>query len=96
MKFEIEKSKYNIHSLMKRLGYSPHPKNESFVRRLGADKFPRFHVYFKDLPDKFEIAIHLDQKGACHTGQTAHSGDYDGQNLQEEKLRIKNLLDNIL
>lgn len=92
MKFDIEKSKYNIHTLMKRLGYSPHPKNGSFVRRLGRDNFPRFHVYIKDRAESHELALHLDQKGACYEGHTAHSGDYDSEVLEAEKQRITNLL----
>lgn len=79
---------------MKRFGYSPHPKNESFVRRLSHDKFPRFHAYIQDRNDQHEISLHLDQKGACYEGHTAHSGDYDGEILEVEKARITNLLRN--
>lgn len=92
MKFNIEKNKYNIHNLMKRLGYSPHPKNESFVKRLSGDKFPRFHIYVTDMENQYQISMHLDQKGACYEGHTAHSGDYDSSVLDKEKERLVALL----
>jgi len=92
MKFDIDKNKYNIGSLMKRLGYSPHPKNSSFVKRLNLGNFPRFHAYITEMDLKYNVALHLDQKGTCYEGQTAHSGDYDSDVLDKEKERIISLL----
>lgn len=77
---------------MKKLGYSPHPKNESFVRRLKSNNFPRFHVYIDDKKENYEFSLHLDQKGVCYERQTAHSGDYDSKVLDAEKERIINIL----
>jgi hypothetical protein len=77
---------------MRRLGYSPSRKGDSFIRRAGSGEFPRFHIYIDDHGDKWQCKIHLDQKGACYTNHTAHSGDYDGDVLQIEKERITNLL----
>ncbi|MBT4516930.1 MAG: hypothetical protein HOC78_03460 [Candidatus Komeilibacteria bacterium] len=92
MKFLVNNNKYNILALSRLIGYHPHRNNKSFSRRLSSGEFPRFHIYTKELESGLEFSLHLDQKGACHTGQTAHSGDYDGQVLETEKERIINLL----
>ena len=93
MKFVLPIKNQNALTIMRHLGYHPHPKNKSFIRRIGANLFPRFHVYINDNPSGLEIKMHLDQKGVCYTGQTAHSGDYeDNQALDQEKERIINFL----
>lgn len=91
MTFEVEESKYNILSLTRRLGYHPE-RNKSYSRRLGQDDFPRFHIYINKIKKGFKFSLHLDQKETCYQNQTAHSGDYDGQVLEDEKTRILNLL----
>jgi len=92
MKFLIEQLKTNHLNMMRRLGYHPHRHNQSFARRLSSNEFPRFHVYLKDSKAGLEFSLHLDQKGACYEGQTAHSGDYDTEVLEQEKRRIISLL----
>ena len=88
MKFLINNNKYNILTLTRRIGYHPHRNNKSFSRRLDRDDFPRFHIYPKELAKGIEFSLHLDQKGTCHQGQNAHSGDYNGAILETEKDRI--------
>lgn len=88
MKFSVVSKNILPLQFMRQLGYHPHKENGSFEHRLSRNKFPRFHVYLKSLEDKWEISLHLDQKSACHEGQSAHSGEYDGELLQEEKERI--------
>ena len=92
MKFILNQNTENHLQLMRRLGYHPHSRGQSFARRLGRSEFPRFHAYLKSLPAGLEISLHLDQKGACYEQQTAHSGDYDGDLLVTEKQRLLNLL----
>ncbi|MFA6466431.1 MAG: hypothetical protein WCV71_01060 [Patescibacteria group bacterium] len=92
MKFLINNNKYNILALTRQIGYHPHKNKQSFSRRLDSGEFPRLHVYIKELDDAWEFSLHLDQKGACYDGQTAHNGDYDGEILEAEKNRISNLL----
>lgn len=88
MKFILENNKYNILDLFRRLGYHPHKNRQSFSRRLSSNEFPRFHVYYKEATGGLELSMHIDQKAACYGGQSAHSGEYDGQLLEEEKQRI--------
>lgn len=64
----------------------------SFVRRLGSDHYPRFHIYLQNNQDSTIFNIHLDQKKASYQGQTAHSGEYDGDLVIQEANRLKSLL----
>ena len=79
---------------MRSLGYHLVKRGESFAKRLASGEFPRLHVYLKDVKDGLQISIHLDQKAACYAGNTAHSGDYDGDLLEQEKQRILNVIKN--
>ncbi|MCB9802685.1 hypothetical protein H6761_01530 [Candidatus Nomurabacteria bacterium] len=92
MKFIISTKAVNPLALFRSLGYHPDRFGKSYIRRLASLDFPRFHVYLKQKPEGLEANIHLDQKGACYEGTTAHSGDYDGDVLDREVTRIKNIL----
>lgn len=94
MQFSINISQENILTIIRRLGYHPHGKNKSFARRLGNSEFPRFHLYIDQISKFYKFSLHLDQKGACYKDQVAHSGEYDGTVLEDEKARIINLLKN--
>lgn len=65
---------------------------ESYMRHLGRDRYPRFHVYFQDLEDRVIFDLHLDQKKASYEGTHAHSAEYDGDVVETEIERLKNLL----
>lgn len=60
---------------------------QSFVRRLGRFDYPRFHVYL----DEHYINLHLDQKQASYEGYSAHSGEYDGETVEAEGMRLEGL-----
>ncbi len=94
MKFVVQNNKQNHIILMRSLGYHPVKRGQSFARRLRTSEFPRLHVYLKDIKDGLQFSIHLDQKAACYNDQTAHSGDYDGELLEQEKQRILSLINN--
>ncbi len=66
----------------------------SFVRRLGDSFYPRFHIYLQNNQDSTIFNIHLDQKKASYQGQTAHSGEYDGDLVNQEAERLKSLMSN--
>lgn len=88
MKVHLKKSelKTNILAFMRRCGYAPF--HDSYVRVLGAGGYPRFHVYIDDLPDKYALNLHLDQKRPSYGQETAHSGDYEGPQVEAEADRI--------
>ena len=93
MKFIIKKNQRdNLLTLMRRFGYHPNHRGDSFIRRAGRDDFPRFHIYLNDKDNDWQANLHLDQKGACYEGHTAHSGDYDGEVLENEANRIQSML----
>ena len=81
----------NVYNLMRQFGYHPH--ESSFVRRLSAADYPRFHIYIKNVSrESLEINLHLDQKKPIYKGATAHSGEYDGELVEKEAERIKNII----
>ena len=63
----------------------------SFERPLESGGFPKFHVYLTEDRDQLYLNVHLDQKRPSYAGAHAHSGEYDGELLNEEIARIKSL-----
>ena len=87
----ILKPSQNLYTLMRKLGYHP-KKRESFVRRLTASDYPRFHIYLKTKNDKTIINLHLDQKKPIYKGSPAHAGEYNSRVVKQEAERIKDLM----
>ncbi len=82
--------------LMMRAGYGEKVTRQgkvSYTRRLSGAEFPRFHAYLDVDGDRFRINLHLDQKGACYTGTSAHSGEYDGDMVESEGERIRTVIE---
>lgn len=93
MKF-ILKFQGNVYNLMRKAGYHPHETGEgetSFVRRLNGSDYPRFHIYVSRETQDSEVIInlHLDQKKPIYKGTAAHSGEYEGELVEKEMGRIK-------
>jgi hypothetical protein len=65
---------------------------KSFVKRLHRDLYPRFHLYLQDQGNEWVFNLHLDQRAPVYEGQTAHAGEYDGEVVEREAERIKQLL----
>ncbi len=87
---------------MRVIGYRPaffQKEGEfSIVRQIGRNDYPRFHLYIKanslaqgGLPG-YIFNLHLDQKKPSYEGVKGHSGDYDGDVVEAEAERIKNLV----
>jgi len=68
----------------------------NIVRNLRGEGYPRFHIYIKkDKENKnFLFNLHLDQKFPSYKQSKAHrhSGEYDGDVVEKEAERIKNIL----
>ena len=96
MKFEIKNIDKSINDIMRTIGYQPAYFQEqgefSVVRRLRGSDYPRFHLYIKNSGKDFSFNLHLDQKKPSYEGATGHSGDYDGDLVEGEAERIKDLL----
>lgn len=103
MEFQIKGPfKENIYNLMREIGYHLLGKNGgtgemSFVNPVGVagrEGFPRFHIFLKiDLKtQELLLDLHLDQKSCSYQGSVAHSGEYDGEIVEKEVKRIKQIL----
>ena len=98
MKFEINKEQLNntYAYVLQRAGYKyivdRHTGKESFVKILNSTGYPRWHLYVEENNDKIIFNLHLDQKKPLYQGQSAHSGEYDGDVVEEEMERLKGLL----
>ncbi len=93
MKFSIPKSRENIISISRKIGYVPISASETkefnMVRSIGRGDYPRFHIYITEDAENFIFNLHLDQKKPSYAGNHAHSGEYDGDLVSEEANRIK-------
>jgi hypothetical protein len=69
-----------------------HGGDDSFVRSLSGNFYPRFHVYIKRELDKIILNIHLDQKKPSYGGVNMHNGEYDGEVVEAEVARLKGML----
>lgn len=92
-------ARFNIINFMRELGYSTLPlsKNNAlnFQKRLTANIYPRLHIYVKEERGARIISIHLDQKKASYEGHSAHSGEYEGELVENEVKRIQEYLKKI-
>ncbi len=100
MEFVIKNINKSINDLMRTIGYMPayfQKEGEvSIVRQIGRNDYPRFHCYIKtNLNDKtiLNFNLHLDQKKPSYEGSTGHSGEYDGDIIESEAERIKQMLE---
>jgi len=70
----------------------------SFVRRLTRDFYPRFHLYWESeinqrtQEEKIIFNIHLDQKKPGYVGYNRHNAEYDGEAVEQEVERLRQLL----
>lgn len=88
---------YTPHTLLQRCGYAylrdPRSTTPSYVRRLGSYFYPRFHVYVSRASGTtVECTLHLDMKQTTHIQGKAHSGEYDGEQVEAEAERIKKMI----
>jgi hypothetical protein len=95
MKLYIEKNKMtdNPSGFLRQMGYGFLPARgsgeDSYVRRFYGSEFPRLHMYVNDRGDKWEFHLHLDQKPVSYKGSKAHSGEYEGEMVEEEIARLR-------
>ncbi len=87
----------NIVNLMRKAGYYFLLQEESdisFIRPLERSGYPRFHIHVEARKEADEILfkLHLDQKRAIYKGAPAHAGEYEGEVIEREAERIKQIL----
>ncbi len=98
MKLKVPKDKLDItpEQFLRRAGYvfiQNRSGKESFVRRLGRNFYPRFHIYIEKNKDYIVFSLHLDQKRPIYSGAHAHSAEYDGKVVEAEIERLRNLME---
>ena len=93
MRIVINKPTDYARNFLRKCGYAafedPRTKENSFVRRLTGDFYPRFHAYAEEDDDKLMIDLHLDQKHASYKGSHKHSGEYGGELVEAEAGRLQ-------
>jgi len=72
--------------------HSYHTGQDSYVRCLTRDDYPRFHIYIKEEGERTIFDLHLDQKQVSYKGSHAHSAEYEGEVVQREINRIKSII----
>ena len=99
MKLEILNFTDNFTDKMRSGGYhydgvDEKTKEMRFYHSLSSGLYPRFHVYatLDKASKKLVINLHLDQKAPVYQGATAHSGEYEGELIEKEAMRIKGFL----
>ncbi len=94
MKIKLTKKyKFNPEYILRKCGYgkivSKKDGQVSFARRLSPNLYPRFHAYVQESEQGIVVNLHLDQKQPSYGEHTAHSGEYDGEVVEEEGGRIE-------
>ncbi len=64
----------------------------SYTRRFSRDFYPRFHLYIEESGETIIFNLHLDQKRPGYAGANRHNAEYDGEVVEREGERLKNLL----
>ena len=92
MKIKIQKSdlKENLYSFLRKCGYKPF--YNSYIKILSSSGYPRFHLYINEEEKQYIFNLHLDQKKPSYGKEAAHSGEYDGEVVEEEGERIRDWL----
>lgn len=89
----------NPRELIRRTGYAefrdPRTRETSYVRRLSGGFYPRFHAYLFSADDGFVVNLHLDQKQPSYGSHTAHSGEYDGEVVEQEGERVRQVIESL-
>jgi len=97
MKFTIKNPGESPINLARKIGFyfqaeNPEKGELIFVRPLGRNGYPRFHLYIKESNDELILNLHLDQKKPSYKGAPAHAGEYEGKVVEAETERIKQIL----
>ena len=100
MEIKMEDKGETILNISRKIGYKlqgyPEDNQYSIIKKLSERDYPRFHIYVKKDEENKRLLfnLHLDQKISSYknSGVHAHSGEYDGEVVEKEAKRIKNVL----
>ena len=96
MKIKFPNFNGNVVKFVRDCGYQPISQTDrgelNCVKSLAGQDYPRFHCYLKKEGEDLLINMHLDQKKPSYGGETAHSGEYEGETIEAEARRIRLVL----
>lgn len=96
MKFKFPYKGFNSRELIRRCSYGEWFDREynkiSYTHKLGSGNYPRFHVYLVDHDNYFEVDLHLDQKQPSYGVGHSHSGEHEGETVENEARRITTVI----
>lgn len=99
MDFKFPLKNHQPRDLIRRCGYGEWrgdaEHETSYTRKLGSNNYPHFHIYLKVFSKYFEVSLHLDQKRPSYLPGRAHSGEYDGEVVENEAKRITAVIKDI-
>ena len=96
MKIVFKNPKNTPLNLMRQAGYSferkdPKTEEESFVRHLSTEEYPKIHAFIKKQGEEIIINLHLDQKKPSYPGSYAHAAEYESEILEKEAKNIREI-----
>lgn len=94
MRIKLENFKENISAFMQECGYmliERRGEEWNFARSLAGRDYPRLHSYVKQEGDALMVNLHLDQKRPSYEGSSMHSGEYEGEVVENEAERIREI-----
>ena len=95
MRIKLENFQRNVMEFVRACGYRPLEQNQNgelnCVRSLMGQDYPRFHCYLKQEGSNLLVNLHLDQKRPSYAGSSRHSGEYEGEVVENEAERIREI-----
>jgi len=93
MKFKIlDNLTHTPEKILRTCGYFPifdhSSQKASFVKKITANRYPRFHLYLKKKGENLIFDLHLDQSKAVYSGAKAHNADYESPEVKQELVLI--------
>lgn len=83
---------YSLENILRNVGYfaifDRKTQKGSFVRKITGERYPRFHLYLKEIGNEIIFDLHLDQSKNVYSGQKAHNADYESPEVKQELVRI--------
>ena len=68
----------------------------SFIRKLTAERYPRFHLYITENKQGIIFDLHLDQAKPRYREQKAHRADYESEEVKTELTRVYHVIKQFL
>jgi len=98
MDINISNSADSVLNTMRRAGYhfdrqDSSTGDDSYISRISGASYPRFHVYVRSDKKGVVLRLHLDQKRPSYSGSHAHNAEYDGEVVERECARLKQLFE---